>query len=357
MPVWRRVAASPWLAPLNDLEGFDELLAPLGSTFAFQRVLARVKSVRDETPEVRTLTLAPNWRWSGFEPGQSTRVEVEIGGRLHRRHYSLTSDPSRRGKVSITVKRQPDGRVSNALHDQVKVGDLLRLYPAEGDFKLPEPYPPRLLMISAGSGITPFRSMLIALRAADYAGDIRFVHVCPDAEHAIFGEELERWAVEWPPLNLIWVYTARDGRPAWPEALERLVPDYRERTTLLCGPASLLAALEAHWKQLGLSGRLYVERYGVAPVTLPELADARIEARSSGRQFQARAGHPLLGEAERAGLAPAYGCRKGICHSCRYRKASGITQNLRTGETSAEPGEMIQLCVCIARSDLVIEDL
>lgn len=356
-PAWRRVVSSPWLSPLNELDGFDELLAPLGSTFAFQRVLARVKSVRQEALDTRTLTLIPNWRWSGFVAGQSVPVEVEIDGRLHRRHYSLTSDPEQRGSLSITVKRQPGGRVSNALHEQVQPGDVLRLYPAEGEFVLPHPVPPRLLMIGAGSGVTPFRSMLLALRREGYSGDIRFLHISRDSEQAIFREEWQRWSREWPGFGVQWIHTASQGRPLWPDTLEQRVPDYRERLTLACGPAPLLNTLQRHWDHLGLSRHLRMERFGVAAVALPDQAEAEVSALHSGRSFIARPGQPLLGEAERAGLAPAYGCRKGICHSCRYVKASGITENLLTGEVSAEPDVAIQLCICIARSDLVLQDL
>jgi hypothetical protein len=41
--------------------------------------------------------------------------------------------------------------------------------------------------------------------------------------------------------------------------------------------------------------------------------------------------------------------------TCKCRKASGTVQNLLTGAVSSEPGEMIQLCISAARSDVTLD--
>ena len=66
--------------------------------------------------------------------------------------------------------------------------------------------------------------------------------------------------------------------------------------------------------------------------------------------FTASARSSLLSEAEAAGLRPAHGCRIGICKTCQCSKRSGTVENLRTGEISSEPDQLIQLCVSVARS-------
>jgi ferredoxin len=80
-----------------------------------------------------------------------------------------------------------------------------------------------------------------------------------------------------------------------------------------------------------------------------------VRALRSNHSFTTTGERPLLVEAEAAGLAPKHGCRMGICRSCRCRMTSGSVENLRSGEISSEPGQLIQLCVSVARSDLELE--
>jgi len=349
-----RLLASPWLRPLNDLDAVDDLLAQVHPTWALGRIKARVEEVREEAPGVRSFLLRPNRRWPGFAAGQHVAVSIEIDGVRHDRSYSLSSAPADR-LLRITVKRQPGGLVSNALHDRLAAGDVVELSPPAGEFVLPPALPAKLLLLSAGSGITPVQSMLRDLRRRDPRRDVVFVHVCRTPRDAIFADELAELAAAMPGLRLLTHATAERGRPG-AGAIAALVPDFAERHTSLCGPASFMATIEAHWQAEGLAHRLACERF-----TGPELrgraagAPVRVRATRSGRVFTTTGERPLLVEAERAGLSPKHGCRMGICRTCRCRLASGSVENLRTGEVTTEPGRLIQLCVSAARTDLELE--
>jgi ferredoxin-NADP reductase len=350
--LWR----SPWLRPLNDLHAIDDLLAQVNRTWSLGRIRARVRRVAQETPDTRTFVLRPNRNWPGFRAGQHVPVEVEIGAVRHQRIYSLSSSPADGRLVAITVKRQPGGKVSNWLHDHLQVGDVLTLGAAAGEFVLPRHAPERLLMLSAGSGITPLMSMLRELRANGYAGDVVFVHACRSPEHAIFGAELRRLVATWPHLRL-YLHYSRDGGRLDVGTLSALVPDHAERRTFLCGPQGLMAAFQDHWRARGMEDRLQLEHFGIAAPRLTADGEAAMTVRwaRSQRSFTASGAAPLLVEAERAGLTPRYGCRIGICRTCQCVKLSGTVENLRTGKVSSEPGESVQLCISRARSDLVLD--
>ena len=62
--------------------------------------------------------------------------------------------------ISITVKAIPGGVVSNYLVHRARVGEMIQLEQAEGEFVLPQPLPGKLLLVTAGSGITPVIGML-----------------------------------------------------------------------------------------------------------------------------------------------------------------------------------------------------
>ncbi len=134
------------------------------------------------------------------------------------------------------------------------------------------------------------------------------------------------------------------------------MPDWRERPTWLCGPASFMAACRAQWETAGLADRLHLESFGVVPQPSSEPVTAtEIRCARSERVFTSDGSTPLLVAAEQGGLRPRYGCRMGICHTCSCVKTSGTVENLRTGEISSEPGERIQLCISRARTDCTLE--
>lgn len=313
-------------------------------------IRARVVQVIPETPDTRTFVLQPNRHWKGHRAGQYTTVEVEIDGVRVRRCYSISSAPSD-PRLAITVKRTPGGRVSPWLHDRIRPGAVLRLGPAAGDFVVAGL--DRLLLISGGSGITPAMSILRDRVARHVVGDLVFVHHARRRADVIFRRELEAIASVHRGMQLF-VHLDEDPDGGFDEArLARLVPDFAARTTLLCGPAGLMDRVEAMWASAGAAARLQRERFSATPPPAPPPgAPVAVRLARSGRTVVAGGAGTLLDQLERAGERPASGCRMGICMTCKCTKKSGVVENLRTGAISSDPGEAIQLCISVARSDL-----
>lgn len=349
----RKLWSSPLLQPLNDSAALNDLLAQVQPLWSLDRVKARVERVIDETADTRTFVLRPNRLWRGHRAGQHVGVEVEIDGVRHQRSYTLSAAPGTQA-MAITVKRQTGGKVSNALHDRVRAGDVLTLSEARGEFVLPDATQ-TLLMLSAGSGITPLMSMLRTLDARGTTLDIDFVHQCRTPADAIFAAELRELAARHTGLRLHLHYSREQGRLD-AAGVTALVPDYAQRMTLMCGPQDFMDAIDAHWQAQGLAHALRKEHFARRLASTPATTvDAQISCARSERRFDSRGAAPLLEEAEAAGLRPQHGCRIGICHSCKCKKISGTVQNLLTGEISSEPDQMIQLCVSAARSDLTLD--
>jgi ferredoxin-NADP reductase len=347
---------TPWLRPFNDVAAIDDLLTHVHATWSLGRIKARVLAVVDETADTKTFVLRPNRNWAGFRAGQHVGVELEIDGVRHQRRYSLSSAPSAKRVIAITVKRQPGGKVSSWLHDRVQVGDALTLDPPAGTFTLPTPVPGRLLMLSAGSGITPLMAMLRDVMAHPAPLDLVFVHVARRPDDAIFAADLARLASSPAGLTVHHHHSAERGRFD-AASLAALVPDYAMRGTLLCGPAGFMATIRTHFAERGLAEQLHEESFGAPSGATLGAAAGTLEVRCarSERLFSAAADVPLLVAAEQAGLHPRYGCRMGICHTCSCVKQTGTVENVLTGEISSEPGERIQLCISRARTDLTLE--
>ncbi len=326
-------------------------LGQLHRTWSLAEIRARVVEVVDETRDVKTFRLRPNRRWTGHRSGQYTGITVEIDGVRVRRCYSISSAPGDR-LLSITVKRVPGGRVSGWLHERVRPGHVIRLDPPAGEFVLPEPAPAGLLMLSGGSGITPVMAMLRALAAAGAIDDLTFVHHAHGRDDVIFRAELEALAERHSGLRLVLCHGRFDEA-----RLARLVPDFAARRTFLCGPAGLMARVEAMWSAHGAAARLQLERFTAAGAAPPPASDREVRAvelrlTRSGRAIAATTAGTLLEQLERAGERPPHGCRIGICHTCRCRKRTGTVRNLLTGAVSSEEDEEIQLCISVPCSDV-----
>ncbi|CAE6945244.1 Fe-S protein [Vibrio sp. B1FLJ16] len=113
-----------------------------------------------------------------YLPGQHLPIDIEVDGKKIGRRYTLSSSPSRLGRYAISVKRMSGGRVSNALLDNLQVGDVLEAEKPDGEFHL-KPHPTqRLLLLSAGSGVTPMLSMVRYLADHNQLDDVVFYHQC-----------------------------------------------------------------------------------------------------------------------------------------------------------------------------------
>ena len=139
-------------------DDYLEMIDPLWST---RELRGRIERVTPETDEAATVLIRPGHRWEGHRPGQYLRIGVVVDGVHHWRAYSLISDPEPAdGCIGITPKLVEAGTVSPYLVRRARPGDVVRLGGVEGTFTLPERLPPKLLFLSAGSGITPIVSML-----------------------------------------------------------------------------------------------------------------------------------------------------------------------------------------------------
>ncbi|MEU3964713.1 ferredoxin reductase [Streptomyces buecherae] len=309
----------------------------------------RIEAVRPETRDAATIVIRPGRAWRGHVAGQYVRLGVDVDGVRLWRAYSITSPTNRRdGRVTITVKAIPDGRVSNHLVRRAKPGTLIHLDQPTGDFVLPRARPGKVLYLTAGSGITPAMGML---RDIEF-DDVVMVHCAPQPRDVIFRDELHHLVAD-RKLRLTEVHTDTDGMLDIAR-LDELVPDWTERETWACGPAGLLDAAEEHWAEHGVPERLHTERFRPSVVAAGEGGEVTFS--TTGKAVKADGATPLLDVGEEAGVLMPSGCRMGICFGCVTPLRSGAVRDLRTGEiTEAEPGVLIQTCVSAAAGSCDIE--
>ena len=330
------------LVPADYLDVID----PLRSSADLR---GRIVAIHPETRDAVSIVIKPGRGWRGHTPGQYVRIGVDVDGVRQWRAYSLTSERSRRdGCIAITVKAIPDGTVSNHLVRRAEVGTIVQLDQAAGEFTLGAAssngaHPPKILFLTAGSGVTPVMGMLRNM--TDAAIDVVVVHSAPTADDVIFGVEL-RMLAHAGRIRLVEKHTDTDGMLDVAE-LDDLVGDLTERQTWACGPAGMLDALESRWAAMRIAERLHTERFRPTIITAGDGGEVNFS--KSGTVVAAGGAETLLDAGEAAGVLMPSGCRMGICFGCVVPLRQGAVRDLRTGDvTTAATGDNVQIQTCVS---------
>jgi len=346
------------VAALASPHGVDRYLELVNPMWAAHEVRARLVDLRREVdvpgePAVATLTFQPTSTWRGHRPGQYVQLSVDLpGARRVTRCFTLSSAGSRPGeRFTITLRANPDGEVSRFLAE-AQPGQLVHLSQAEGDFVLPDRVPEHVLFITGGSGITPAMAMLRSLMLRTHRGRVTFLHYARSTEHQIFADELDQIRMAGYGVDVHLVHTGAGGRYFSALELERILPEFRDVDTWLCGPTGLVEAVQAAYRDAGAEDRLRVEYF--QPPRSSGTAGGRLDFDRSGVSAD-NDGASILEQAEAAGLTPTFGCRMGICFSCTATKRSGTVRNILTGETSSRLDEDIRICVSTPEGDCSVD--
>ncbi|RUP06300.1 MAG: ferredoxin reductase [Mycobacterium sp.] len=331
----------------------DDYLRLANPLWSARELRGRVVEVRRETEDSATLVIKPGWGFSfDYKPGQYIGIGLFIDGRWRWRSYSLTSSPVSAGTITITVKAMPEGFLSTHLVAGVEPGTIVRLAAPQGNFVLPDPAPPAILFLTAGSGITPVMSMLRTLLRRNQIGDIAHLHSAPTEADVMFAAELAALADSHPGYRLSIRETRAQGRLDL-SRLDHEVPDWRERQTWACGPEGMLDQATKVWGAAGIADRLHLERFAVAKAA-PAGAGGTVTFARSGKSVAADAATSVMDAGEGAGVQMPFGCRMGICQSCVVDLVEGHVRDLRTGQEH-DPGTRVQTCVSAASGDCVVD--
>jgi glycine betaine catabolism B len=246
------------LPPADETATYSSVLLP-EQPWAGEDLLCQCSRIVDETPDVKTFCfIAEPPVLFHYKPGQFVNLVLDIDGKPVVRSYSISSSPTRPYHLSLTIKRvpspsdQPDvpaGLVSNWMHDQLKVGDRVKLIGGPlGHFTCLPNMPSKLLFISAGSGITPMMSMSRWVQDTLADCDIIFLHSARKPEDLVFRTELETMAAQLPNFHLAVTLTQQALGQSWMgltgrisnSLLQMVAPDLLERSVYVCGPQGFM---------------------------------------------------------------------------------------------------------------------
>ncbi|WP_158005475.1 flavin reductase family protein [Rheinheimera sp. A13L] len=324
---------------------------------------ARIVDFRWETDQMLSVWLEPAASWSGFTAGQHLLVTMMHQGRYISRSFSISSSAAlftQQKQIRISCRIQPQGEFTQALAAGIAALPHLSISDAMGDFVL-EPkansaLEQSIVMVAAGSGITPLWSMLSSLRC--WTSPIVLFYCVKTAVQAAFLTELNQLAAKQPLFKVQLIETAMTGRLNLVQRLQTHTNfSLQKALYYFCGPEAMSRQFIDDLIQQGVSATaIHTELFGLARGgSEGPVKQALMIQQGKVISVDVAAGVPLLQAAEQQGLSPRFGCRIGVCYQCVCQKKSGQVLNLRTGQISGDGPEQIQLCISAAHSDLQIE--
>ena len=323
---------------------------------------------RDETPDSASFTLTSDTQTRfKYKPGQFATIGAEIGGHRHYRAYSMSSSPDRDDAITITIRRVQDGLVSNFMLDNFKVGDRIDALPLAGDFILSaEDIVEKLVMLSAGSGVTPVMSMIRWVLRHHPEADIHFIYSARSEQDIIFRDELLEIAKKHPNFRLDLFLDNAEGRVGrhdgflTPERLDRLLEDAPAGRYFLCGSKQYMEMIENWHRRRGLPA-MHFNKESFTPTELPAATPGgqvfELSVPAFDKKLSINEGQSLLEIMEPEGIPIIGACRSGVCGSCKCKVVEGEVERISTATLTPEEvtAGFVLACSTRAKSDVVID--
>lgn len=323
----------------------------------------RLRRIEDETPTVKSYfleTLDGDALPFEFTAGQYLNLHLPTPGRSTVRSYSVSSAPGQCGpsELRLTVKREPQGRGSTFLHDEMQVGDLIEISGPHGALTLPRGFDDDLVLLGGGVGVTPLMSVLEDLVAREAATNVTAIFAFRDQHEIIFRKRLRDLQAQGGRVT-VHLVLSDESDPSWTghrgflttELLRKCAPQIANSRVHLCGPPPMMAAVSDALEQLDVSAdQVLTENFSGAPKA-PAERGASLQATfvRSARTVEARIGDTILDIAHAGGVDIEFSCGAGTCGACKLRLRSGRAEMPATDVLSKADRDAGFVLACQAR--------
>ena len=234
--------------------------------------------IEDFTGEVvRIETLTPTikgiWlkldRPLTFQAGQYINLEIPaLAGQS--RAFSLASAPQSPDIVELNIRIVPGGQVTTWLHDNLKVGDELKVTGPYGRFFVKKSANVPLLFMAGGSGLSSPKSMIEDLLAEGCTLPMTLVYGQRSREELYYDAEFRELAAKHSNFTYVPALSSEPEGSDWSgargfvheAAKAHFDNDFRGHKAYLCGPPMMIDACITTLMQGRLFERdIYMEKF------------------------------------------------------------------------------------------------
>ena len=273
-----------------------------------------------------------------------SHVDVEVGAGLTRQ-YSLCNDPKGSDHYQIAVLRDPATRGgSQAMHESVKIGDVIHISAPKNHFALAHDAR-RHLLLAGGIGVTPILCM--AERLAATGAEFEMHYCTRSRERTAFLARIA--ASSYAPR----VQFHFDDGPAIQkfDIAARLAAPEPGTHLYVCGPKGFMDAVLATARAQGWpEPQLHYEFFSadVAPSASDQGFEVQIA--SSGRIVIVPNDQTVVQALAAAGVDVPTSCEQGVCGTCITRVIDGVPDHKDLYFTPEEHAANDQFTPCCSRA-------
>ncbi len=291
-----------------------------------------------------------------FSAGSHVDVHLsgEKPGHAITRSYSLCNNPAERHRYQIAVLREPASRGgSQALHDRVRVGDMLEISTPKNRFAL-MPDADHSLLLAGGIGVTPLLCMAERLAATGASFELHYG--ARSREHAAF---VPRMAASSFAERVRFHFD--DEAPAQRYDLPALLAAPRAGTHLyVCGPKGFMDAVLDTARAAGWPAtQLHHEFFSAEPAKPATGHGFSVKLARSGRVVPVGHEQTVVQALAACGVEIVTSCGQGVCGACLTRVLEGEPEHLDLYLSAEEQAANDQFLPCCSRakSALLLLDL
>lgn len=306
-----------------------------------------------------------------YKAGQYITCVCNIDDKEERRSYSLNSSPFSEEPPAITIKRDKEGKVSNYFIDHVKPGDELKIIRPMGNFTTDfNPDNQRhLVLIGAGSGITPLMSLLTSALYQEPQSKVTLIYGNRYEDQVIFKDQLDDLTEKYSGRFLVHHIISQPS-DNWQGLKGRLNAEILKSLTkeliaddktefYLCGPQGMMQTTEEYLESVKVPKEKIRKESFVAS---PEIKEVKVMDKDENQEkevtvlldgeeftFKVQPGDTILETALDHDIDMPYSCQSGICTTCRCKMISGEIEMEETEGLTDEELQEGYVLVCVGR--------
>jgi Na+-transporting NADH:ubiquinone oxidoreductase subunit F len=219
--------------------------------FLVKEYRVKVESIRDLTPDIKSIRLAILSPEEGiaFKAGQYVQFEVpkyKLTSGPEYRAYSISSDAAEHHSLELVITKVTQGAVTTYVHDFLKEGEDLRATGPYGKFYLRNS-DRDILFIATGSGMAPIKSMLHQVEHEQMRKEVQFFFGAKTVKDLYYQEELRAWEKKLPSFKYVPTLSRTLEEDPWQgekgrvtNLIEKYIPEGANIDVYICGSPAMV---------------------------------------------------------------------------------------------------------------------
>lgn len=270
-----------------------------------------------------------------FKAGQYLSLHVTVNGESLRRSYSICSGPNE--PLAIGVKAIENGKVSNYLVNDIKIGDSIEVDFPEGNFTLNSES--NCVAFVAGSGITPIMSIAKSIEGS--SKNLTLYYSNSTQTDTLFVDELKQLSAT--KTNFYYSRESVEGAGSGrfdknnvSEIIKSNLHLLRADGFYLCGPEEMILNTQEILIGFGVEkSKIHFELFTTPVLMKSDSTEkgsttfegiSKVSAILDGEAVHVELSHngkTILDALDAAGMDVPYSCKGGVCCTCKAKIIEG----------------------------------